>query len=338
MVRGLVPAAQYNEDASKVIVDVMPIRNGRWMVFTPEKSGRLRQLDVMYLSDSADIRVDVTLKLTMWSGEGITASVFLDESTIIILANASSEEIEASYVRFPVSAVTLSAGDQYTWQVTASSSDVDQLGSLGYVRGNGYASGIGDLAWDYLFTVWVEGDQQTNAGLAALSVAVLGERPWFEIWCVMIMVLALIFMLFLCLLHWKRVFDEERERKEDRKFQAELRQRAVLQAETERKTEERLREMENEESDGDESDAGSEREEEEEYVETGGKGRVAGSPGTHLGDAVPSKPYTRVISNSTNDLPANGTEVELAEVKKSKKKPRKKKKRKKQGDEYASPR
>merc|ERR1712087_35540 len=108
---------------------------------------------------------------------------------------------------------------------------------------------------DYLFTAWVEGDQQTNAPLAALSVVVLGERPWFEIWCVMIMVLAVIFMLFLCLLHWKRVYDEERERKEDRLFQAELRQRAMLQAEQERKTEERLRQMEQEESDADESDA-----------------------------------------------------------------------------------
>ena len=70
--------------------------------------------------------------------------------------------------------------------------------------------------------------------VAVLDVIAALERPWFEIWCVMIMVLLLIFIVFLCLLHFKRVHDEKRERKEDRKFQAELRDRAMIQAEAER--------------------------------------------------------------------------------------------------------
>merc|ERR1711951_166647 len=97
-----------------------------------------------------------------------------------------------------------------------------------------YTDGIGDLAWDYLFVGWIEGMKSEDAALAALIATIASERPWFEMWCIMIMVLLVIFVIFLCLLHWKRVHDEKRERKEDRKFQAELRQRAMLQAEAER--------------------------------------------------------------------------------------------------------
>ena len=35
------------------------------------------------------------------------------------------------------------------------------LGELGYVEGNGYPNGDGDISWDYLFVVWVEGMDDT---------------------------------------------------------------------------------------------------------------------------------------------------------------------------------
>lgn len=136
------------------------------------------------------------------------------------------------YVRFPLTDIDLTSGDEYTWQVTSDRSD--NLGSLGYVRGDGYSDGIGDLAWDYLFVSWIEGTLTESAPLAALDVVIADSRPWFEIYCIMGMVLLVIFIVFLCVLHWKRVHDEKRERKEDRKFQAELRQRALIQAEAER--------------------------------------------------------------------------------------------------------
>ena len=138
----------------------------------------------------------------------------------------------SQYVRFPLTDIELTSGDEYTWQVTSDRSD--NLGSLGYVRGDGYSDGIGDLAWDYLFVTWVEGTLTESAPLAVLDVVLAAERPWFEIYCIMIMVLLVIFIVFLCVLHWKRVHDEKWERKEDRKFQAELRQRALIQAEAER--------------------------------------------------------------------------------------------------------
>ena len=136
------------------------------------------------------------------------------------------------YVRFPLTDIDLTSGDEYTWQVTSDRSD--NLGSLGYVRGDGYSDGIGDLAWDYLFVSWIEGTLTESAPLAALDVVIADSRPWVEIYCIMGMVLLVIFIVFLCVLHWKRVHDEKRERKEDRKFQAELRQRALIQAEAER--------------------------------------------------------------------------------------------------------
>merc|ERR1719297_778841 len=78
----------------------------------------------------------------------------------------------------------------------------------------------------------------------------------------MIIILFLIFMVFLCLLHWKRKYDEDQERKEDKKFQAELRQRAIIQAEAERNAKNGIVE-ESDEYDENEADGISDYDEEE---------------------------------------------------------------------------
>merc|ERR1712190_374206 len=233
---------------------------------------------------------------TVWSGHGITESVYLGQSSMSVTGTG-----ESAYVRFPLTDIELTSGDEYTWQVTSDRSD--NLGSLGYVRGDGYSDGIGDLAWDYLFVSWVEGTLTESAPLAALDVVIADSRPWFEIYCIMGMVLLVIFVIFLCLLHWKRVHDEKRERKEDRKFQAELRQRAMLQAEAERNA--RMGSFD--EVHGDEDDyyqemAGDEIElmdDEEQYYEN--ETALEQEAGNQLG--VPTKPYDRVISDSTNEMP-----------------------------------
>merc|ERR1719195_2039613 len=157
-----------------------------------------------------------------------------------------------------------------------------------------------------------------DAALAALIAAISSDRPWFEMWCIMIMVLLFIFVIFLSLLHWKRVQDEKRERKEDRKFQAELRQRAMLQAEAERNA--RMGSFD--EVHGDEDDyyqemAGDEIElmdDEEQYYDN--ETALEQEAGNQLG--VPTKPYDRVISDSTNEMPD-----ERAKGKKKKKKRKK---------------
>merc|ERR1711879_917538 len=167
------------------------------------------------------------------------------------------------------------------------------------------------------FVGWIEGMKSEDAALATLIAAIASERPWFEMWCIMIMVLLVIF---LCLLHWKRVHDEKRERKEDRKFQAELRQRAMLQAEAERNA--RMGSFD--EVHGDDDDyyqemAGDEielMEDEDQYYDN--DTALEQEAGNQLG--VPTKPYDRVISDSTNEMPD-----ERAKGKKKKKKKKKKK-------------
>merc|ERR1711994_402801 len=117
-------------------------------------------------------------------------------------------------------------------------------------------------------------------------------------------VLLVIFVIFLCLLHWKRVHDEKRERKEDRKFQAELRQRAMLQAEAERNARMgSFDEMHCDEDDYYQEMGGEEidlMEEEDQYYEN--ETALEQEAGNQLG--VATKPYDRVISDSTNEMPA----------------------------------
>merc|ERR1712154_629253 len=177
----------------------------------------------------------------------------------------------------------------------------------------------GDLAWDYLFVSWIEGTLDTDASLAAISIPATVKRPWFEIWCVMIIILFLIFMVFLCLLHWKRKYDEDQERKEDKKFQAELRQRAIIQAEAERNAKNGIVE-ESDEYDDNEADGISDYDEEEdnhhgtdqvdEYeqdrtdqfdeYDDGGKGTKS-----HLtAPGGKNKNYNRVKSASRNEMPS----------------------------------
>merc|ERR1712038_2111931 len=133
----------------------------------------------------------------------------------------------------------------------------------------------------------------------------------------MIMVLLFIFVIFLSLLHWKRVQDEKRERKEDRKFQAELRQRAMLQAEAERNA--RMGSFDEVYGDDDYHEMGDEidlMDDEEQYYQN--DTTMEQEAGNQLG--VPTKPYDRVISDSTNEMPD-----ERAQSKKKKKKKKRKK-------------
>ena len=344
--RGFTLGTKYTVDLSgSTIIDMMPIRNGRWQTFTAEKSGSLRQINVYYQNE-----MDATLSMTVWSGSGVTESVFLGEVSVEAPAQ------ETGFIGFPLDDITATAGDYYTWQVTSSSDDVDFLGDLGYVRGNGYDGGVGDLAWDYLFAVWIEGDDTENAAMAAIVTPGTDKRPWFEIWCIMIIVLFIIFLVFLCLLHWKRIYDEKQERKEDKKFQAELRERARLQAEAERNAKLGNADYDDEyenESDYDEDDRHGQRdnveeeEEEQDYDEENadtrfeqdddgvGDGRGDTKSGNYLSPG--GKDYKRVKSASKNemqddDVGIDGYQDPDEEPKKKKKKKKKKPKRKKSGD------
>jgi len=367
VIRGITKTAKYTEDPSLVRVDMMPIRNGRWMTFKPTKTGNLRQIDVYYQNTDQNL---TTLTMTVWSGVGITSSIFLNQVSIEVGRQ------EADYVRFPLDNITVTAGETYTWQVTATAADPNLLGDLGYTRGNNYPAGIGDLAWDYLFIAWIEGDDTENNALKAIISLPEPERPWFEIYCIMIMILFFFFLVFLCLLHWKRKWDEDQERRADKKFQAELRQRAMLQAEAERNARSGVvRDEEDEDYDEDERDekdrevSDYDREEEvngggtggraveEEYEEEAPLQTTAGkrtgdnylSPGGGTGAG-----YNRVKSASKNEMVDSGLPLAAdagdgyvdpdAEPKKKKKKKKGKKKKKKKhvpqetgdyDDEYA---
>merc|ERR1739842_238049 len=97
----------------------------------------------------------------------------------------------------------------------------------------------------------------------------------------------------------------KRERKEDRKFQAELRQRALIQAEAERNA--RLGSFEEFEPSYGEEDGYDEvqfAEDDDQYYDNEtALQQEAGDQG-HLG--VPTKPYDRVISDSTNEIADDG--------------------------------
>eukprot|EP00488_Nonionellina_sp_1-RS-2012_P000972 TRINITY_DN1544_c0_g1_i1.p1 TRINITY_DN1544_c0_g1~~TRINITY_DN1544_c0_g1_i1.p1 ORF type:complete len:115 (+),score=17.23 TRINITY_DN1544_c0_g1_i1:480-824(+) len=54
-------------------------------------------------------------------------------------------------------------------------------------------NGVGDMAWDYLFVGWIEGSVTSGAQLMTISIGVSTDRPWFEIWCIMLIVLFFIF-------------------------------------------------------------------------------------------------------------------------------------------------
>merc|ERR1712173_130747 len=163
-------------------------------------------------------------------------------------------------------------------------------------------------------------------------------------------ILLIIFMTFLCCLHWKRRYDEEQERKDDKRFQADLRQHAQLMADAERNA--KLEEQEEyEDADSDISDY---KEEEEESGSDGGGGvaeeyddddlntkptRSGGTSPNNL--AAPggggSNTYDRVVSYSKNDMPGkDGMDkdgYQDPDKQKRKKKKRKKKKKKVDADE-----
>eukprot|EP00486_Rosalina_sp_Unknown_P005723 CAMPEP_0201570672 /NCGR_PEP_ID=MMETSP0190_2-20130828/13021_1 /ASSEMBLY_ACC=CAM_ASM_000263 /TAXON_ID=37353 /ORGANISM="Rosalina sp." /LENGTH=1058 /DNA_ID=CAMNT_0047994443 /DNA_START=26 /DNA_END=3202 /DNA_ORIENTATION=- len=363
VIRGVVTGAEYTEDPDKKIIDMVPIRNGRWQTFSPVETGNLRQLNVYYQNINA-----ANLSLTIWYGSGITESIFLNQVSIWVEATINNtnpdDVLKPIYVKFPLDAITLTAGDTYTWQVTSipdSSSNNQSFGDLGYVRGDGYQNGIGDLAWDYLFIAWIEGIDDETAAMVAISIPETLKRPWFEIWCVMIIILFLIFLVFLCLLHWKRRYDEEQERKEDKKFQAELRQRAMLQAEAERNAKNGIVE-EDDDYDYDDDDYEEDRhgrEEEEEYgddeyfgddqyvddeYDDGGaapskttkssrKGSNHLSPGG--GDTGSGKDYKRVKSASRNEMAGSSDDGGDGYQEPTKKKKKKKKKKPKKKHSFA---
>lgn len=85
--RGVTPAATYtvDPDSATETIDMMPIRNGRWQTFSPSKSGALRQMDVYYSYEA-----DATLTLTVWSGHGITESVYLGQSSMSVTGTGES--------------------------------------------------------------------------------------------------------------------------------------------------------------------------------------------------------------------------------------------------------
>ena len=130
----------------------MPIWNGRWQSFIPTESGNLRQINVYYKTDNT-AQLETGLTMTIWSGIGITESEFLGQAQ-----TNTDNSGQGRYIGFPINDIELSENKTYTWQVT----NYDGSGELGYVEGNGYINGDGDLSMrDYLFVVWIEGIDDT---------------------------------------------------------------------------------------------------------------------------------------------------------------------------------
>merc|ERR1712048_603479 len=171
-----------------------------------------------------------------------------------------------------------------------------------------------------------------------------------------LIILFIIFMTFLCCLHWKRRYDEEQERKDDKRFQADLRQHAQLMADAERNA--KLEEQEEYEDADSNSDASDSKEDDEESVvggdvaeeydddELDGKPTRSGgtSPNNLAAPGGGSNTYDRVVSYSKNEMPGkdgmggNGKDGYQDPDKQKKKKKKKKRKKKKKveddDDEY----
>jgi len=201
-------------------ISLISLSDGRWMAFTALRSAIVRQITVFWYSSQSS-----TLTLTFYEGTGTTGNTKLASTTSTFPASNNSN---GDYIQFPIDSVYVTSGTVYTWQLTSADSN-NEAGYVGYIPGDLYVNGEGDLSWDYIFVEWIEGSATGSETLFAATTTGGSSRPWFEIWFIIGLILFLLFALFLLYLHYQRKKNEKKAMEEERKMQAEAKKRARLQ-------------------------------------------------------------------------------------------------------------